>query len=198
MNNNLHNPRCFHSHMGVWAVKPDVIESKHRAILDGHIVPKAMDNEGGNTGACEPERKTLAVSEGVAIISVDDVMMKKASKYGGVSTIDVRRQLREAISSAEVKSILLYIDSPGGHVEGQAGLVDEVRKSKTVKPVYAYIDDTGCSAAYWLAAACSEVACSRMAMVGNIGAYAVLHDTSEAYKAESHCCEKWREQRAWC
>lgn len=178
----LHNTRCFNSHMGVWVAKPDVIQSKHRLILDGQLLPTKHNAKSGNDRPKrEIDRLGVATHEDVAIITIDDVMMKHASKYGGVSTTLVRRKIRAATAERSIKSIVLYIDSPGGHVDGQGDLLEDINRAKQKKPVFSYISNMGTSAAYWAAAITDYICCGRMSIIGSIGAYAVLYDTKEAY-----------------
>lgn len=165
--------------MGVWACRADVMAGKHRLISDGMIRPA----EPGELS----KMPTPMVLGTTAIIRVDDVMMKHRSKYGGVSTLDVRRQGRWALSefkAGRIKSLLLDVDSPGGHVEGQEELVQDFLRIASEMPVYSYIRDMGCSAGYWFPAAVSRrIAANRMSTVGSIGAFCVLYDTSKMYEA---------------
>lgn len=77
----------------------------------------------------------------------------------------------------------LKIDSGGG--SGYAArLMGEVI-STLKKPVFAFIDDYGASAAYWIASSASHIAIgSDMGMAGSIGTYLTLRDYSEYLKQE--------------
>jgi protease-4 len=110
--------------------------------------------------------------------------MKARSKYGGYSTVDARRQLRAMAQDDRVGAILLHIDSPGGHVAGTKELADDVRAVDEAKPVHAYLEDTGASAAYWVASQARTVAANAMAMVGSLGTFTVLYDLSKAAEME--------------
>jgi protease-4 len=65
----------------------------------------------------------------------------------------------QLISAAEkdstVASIILWIDSPGGQVDGTESLANKVKNCS--KPIIAYIDGMACSAAYWIACGATEV-----------------------------------------
>ena len=76
-------------------------------------------------------------------------MQKGSSKFGGASTIRVRRQIREARQDEDVEAILLVVDSPGGTVAGTDELAREVGRAAEEKIVHAHIDDLGASAAFW-------------------------------------------------
>ncbi len=96
-------------------------------------------------------------------------------------TID---QLRAMAADEKVGAILLHIDSPGGHVAGTKELADDVALVDRQKPVHAYIEDTGASAAYWVASQARSVAANAMAMVGSLGTFTVLYDLSKAAEME--------------
>ena len=114
---------------------------------------------------------TASVRDGVAMIPVEGPMFKRANFFqaisGATDYATIARDLTEAIDDPAVNSIILMIDSPGGEVTGVAELAAMIRAS--AKPVWAFIEGSGCSAAYWLAAACHQVIASPTAVVGSIG-----------------------------
>lgn len=168
---------CFNNHMGFWLAQPNWL-SQTMAAIRGGIYPEA--SAPGLLG----EGVDMQVIESVAIIHMNGVLMKGATKFGGTSTVDVRRQLRAAMNSDEVSRVILSIDSPGGHVAGTMELAQEVGRVNAVKPVVAQINDLGASAAYWVASQASEIFANEPAEIGSIGTVAVVHDTSGAYERE--------------
>lgn len=121
---------------------------------------------------------------GVAIVPVYGVMMPRANAMsdmsGGTSYGRLTSQIREAAANPDVRTLVLDIDSPGGSVAGISELAREVLATRTRKPVIASINYTGCSSAYWLASACTEIVAAPSASLGNIGVYAIHEDISEA------------------
>jgi len=116
---------------------------------------------------------------GVAVVLVSGPLMKFVSSLcDGTSTVYLRQQIRAAAGDKEVGAILLHIDSPGGTVSGTADLADEVKRAASKKPVYAFIEDLGASAAYWVASQATQVFANRTAAVGSIGTYGVIWDQS--------------------
>lgn len=123
--------------------------------------------------------------QNIAIISAVGTLMKQASSYGGTSTIQLRRDIRQAANDSGVQAILLAIDSPGGTVAGTADLAADVRAAAKKKPVWAHIDDLGASAAYWLASQADAIyANSPTALVGSIGTVMTVYDYSAAAEKE--------------
>ena len=88
-------------------------------------------------------------------------------------------------TDADVRAFtLLHIDSPGGHVAGTKELADDVAAVDQSKPVHAYLEDAGASAAYWIASQARSVTANAMAMVGSLGTFTVLYDLSKAAAME--------------
>jgi hypothetical protein len=66
-------------------------------------------------------------------------------------------------------AVILEIDSPGGQIAGISEFAAQIRAANAIKPVTAYISDTGASAAYWLAAAAGKIVAADTARLGSIG-----------------------------
>lgn len=121
------------------------------------------------------------VSGPVATVPIVGIIAKGMSNierasHNGTSVEAVQANLRAALAAPSVKSILLYVNSPGGTTDGLADTADLIATVNKQKPVVAFIDDVGASAGYWLAAPASRVIVSQTAQVGNVGVYAVLTD----------------------
>jgi lambda family phage portal protein len=131
---------------------------------------------------------TLVAGKGgkqLAMIQVVGTLAKGESSFGGTSSVQLRRDIRQAASDPNVSGILLAIDSPGGTVAGTADLAADVRAAASKKPVFAHIDDLGASAAYWIASQAERVTANApTALVGSIGTIMTVYDASAAAEAE--------------
>ncbi len=106
----------------------------------------------------------------VAVIPISGTMMKQRPSGGGTSTIDVRRQLRQAAADSSITSILLAIDSPGGTVDGTQALAGDITAARHKKPVFGQIEDVGASAAYWAGSQTDKLFASvPTATIGSVG-----------------------------
>ncbi len=79
--------------------------------------------------------------------------------------------LRSAFEDEGSRGVVLLINSPGGSPV-QAGIINDeiVRlKSKHGKPVYAVVEETCASAAYYIAAAADDIYVDKASIVGSIG-----------------------------
>ena len=70
---------------------------------------------------------------------------------GGTSYLGVKASLNAALADNSVRRILLHIESPGGSVNGMKDAAAAISKANAQKPITAYIDGMGASAAYYLA-----------------------------------------------
>ncbi|MCB2020773.1 MAG: S49 family peptidase [Rhizobacter sp.] len=79
--------------------------------------------------------------------------------------------LKTAFEDAGARAIVLRINSPGGSPV-QAGIInDEIRRLKTLhkKKLYAVVEDTCASGAYYVAVAADEIYVDKASIVGSIG-----------------------------
>ena len=79
--------------------------------------------------------------------------------------------LRAAFEEPSAQAVVLLIDSPGGSPV-QAGIInDEIRRLKALheKKVYAVVEETCASAAYYIAVAADEIYADKASLVGSIG-----------------------------
>ena len=83
----------------------------------------------------------------------------------------VNAALKAAFEDEGSKAVVLLINSPGGSPV-QAGMMnDEIRrlKAKHKKPVYAVVEESCASAAYYIAVAADQIYVDKASIVGSIG-----------------------------
>ena len=124
------------------------------------------------------------IRNGVAIISVVGPMMRYAnimSEISGATSYEaIAKDVNQAIENPEVKSIILEFNSAGGTVTGCGELASLLQGNfKCNKPIIAYIEGNCCSAAYWIASACSKIYASETALIGSIGVQLIVSADEE-------------------
>ena len=90
---------------------------------------------------------------------------------GDASAEGVVAAMRSAMEDSGAQGIVLLINSPGGSPV-QAGIInDEIRrlKAKYKKPIYAVVEESCASAAYYIAAATDRIFVDKASIVGSIG-----------------------------
>ncbi len=165
-------------YVGLWACLPEALQRLREQIRLASIVSlMAMKH----TPQVAVEKVATSGGKSIARIQLNGLLMRGQSWWGGTSTLQAIRDLRQAAADADVSGILLQIDSPGGSVAGTASLGDEIKLASKQKPVVAHIDTLGASAAYWAASQATKiVAEDRTALVGSIGTIWPMEDTSAA------------------
>ena len=174
----------FGEYFGEWAMEPQAFNSQVQWMkqlnLTAHMNSDAVTRAESRGGRGEYQR-----TQSVALVQISGPMMKQVSSMSaGASTVQARQAIRAALRDDEISAIILQIDSPGGTVSGTKDLADEVASAAKKKPVYAYIEDLGASAAYWVAAQATKIYANETALVGSIGTYGVAYDASAAADKE--------------
>lgn len=172
---------------GYWAIT-DPMYDEIRTIYDAHMRGDKIDVKGVEARIGRPlanERRSYAVQDGVAVISMSGVIGPKANLFmeisGGTSAQLLRNEILAAAQDPKVQSAILYADSPGGNVLGIAEGAAAWREFAMQKPAATFSDGTLASAAYWWGSAASKVFISGpMVNVGSIGVRTEHTDTSMA------------------
>jgi signal peptide peptidase SppA len=184
---------CFHSHMGLWAMEPTSLQSKANAVISRmhpessvatELKAELFAQDGSETSVPLSFNSAAMGEKYTAVVPVHGAITKKQSKFAETSALEVRRAIRQLAADDSIGKIVLHIDSPGGAVSGISDLADAVKSAASVKPVVAYIEDMGASAAYWIASQCTEIVANEGAFVGSLGTYGMIHDTSGAYERQ--------------
>ena len=181
---------CFHSHMGLWSMEPTSLKTRAGMVvagLHGELDPtEGLQAEfySTNTRVMGSPDSVGSQEKFVAVIPVHGAITKKKSKFAETSALEIRRMVRQMAADESVSKIILHIDSPGGAVSGISDLASEIKAAASVKPVVAFIEDMGASAAYWIASQCTEVVANEGAFVGSLGTYGLIHDVSGAYERQ--------------
>lgn len=158
-----------------WALPPNLLadmEAIARREFDAGRLQALTSQEGDSLQAAP----AVEVRDGVALIKVRGVVSRYASWMhdicGGTSTEALAKSLSAAVEDAKVRAVVLWIDSPGGQVNGLNELAEMIYQARGQKKIVAYVGGQACSAAYWMASACSEVVIDATAELGSVGTVA--------------------------
>lgn len=173
----------LHEYFGCWSMEPvafrGLADTISRLDFAAHLRVRAEEQPQPAAAIRMEEAKN---GRKVAVIPVLGTLMKQRSSMGGTSTIELRRDIRNAAADPGTAGILLAVDSPGGTVAGIDDLVAEIREARKSKPVWSHVDDLCASAAYWVASQTERVvANSPTALVGSIGTILTVYDASEMF-----------------
>jgi len=126
--------------------------------------------------------------DGIKVLSYSGTIMKSNSGLnalsGGISTLQMKKDIQAAINDSSVDGIVLSIDSPGGTVDGTKELADYILSVRGTKPIVAYADGLMASAAYWIGASTDAIVAYDTTQVGSIGVIMTHLDYSGAAEKE--------------
>lgn len=169
-----------------WAIMPEKLVELQEIYIT-HLRGEKIDLASVEARLGRPlnnEPRPYEVTDGVAVLAVDGVIAKRLNIFqkisGGVSSELLRRDFAQALADPEVHSIVLYIDSPGGAVDGTQELAREIYEARGAgKNIVAFSDGLMASAAYWIGAQAHRAYISGDTVtVGSIGVVARHIDVS--------------------
>ena len=171
---------------GMWAMAGGRVQEL-RELYFAHTRREKLDLKAWEAATGRPagaERQPYQLVDGVAVISIQGIITKVDSMWnrlcGMTSSVLTQQDLRAALEDRQAHSILLWIDSPGGMVDGTQELADAVFAARQQKPIVALGDGCMCSAAYWVGSAAEKVyITSDTTEVGSVGVVTAHTDVSQ-------------------
>lgn len=161
-----------------------------RKLVEGRILRANGEGYEMLDGMTSKREEMEIDGQGIAHICIEGTLAK------GISPIEaccgahdyewITEDLEDAIE-ANVRGILLEINSPGGNCTGCSEVVDIIQSLKV--PIVAFSDDTACSAAYNIAVSCDKVYGSIGSTWGSIGTIIPWLDQSAAYAEQGFSWE---------
>ncbi len=103
-----------------------------------------------------------------AVVDIEGVMAPDKS----ASAANIIPALRAAFKNSLTKALILRINSPGGSPVQAQQIYTELQRLRKENPkikVYAVIEESGASGAYWLACGADEIYADKTSIVGSIG-----------------------------
>lgn len=170
-----------------WATSPQVLN------LVINIVQKhnREDIEALQTRDGSPLRNTggrVTVRDGIAQIDVIGPLFRYANLFtdcsGATSVEMLGKDFQTSLDAPAVRGIVLNINSPGGEADGIGEFAAHVYRSRSIKPIVAYVGGMAASGGYWIASAASRIVMHETAQLGSIGVVATLIDDTQAMEKE--------------
>lgn len=174
----------FHNLQASLLLKKMGLGMEFSAIKEGwKVLSKSPLLAGVDDDDQQPRNRVTTKSGDVVIISIIGTM----TRYGGLCSKGTEEYASEILAAEmddSVSGILLYLNTPGGQVDGTEMLGSVIANCK--KPVVAYVAGMAASAGYWVASQCREIVMESetSSEVGSIGVLAMHVDASEHYAKE--------------
>lgn len=181
--------RSLASHLGdVFAIEPGhlapaVEEARARLATMTADDVRALSAESDERPGIMAREGSTAIIPVVGTIVRGDASCAREWGMNATGLGEIEAALRAAAADATIDEVVMAFDSPGGTGTGLtsiSALIDAVRARK---PVRAVVHGLCASAAYWLASACESIEAEPSALVGSIGVYSVIEDSSKMAEA---------------
>ena len=126
-------------------------------------------------------------AEQVAVIHVEGVIVGGRGQSGlfrnGGGSDAIIRQIQSARDDAEVRAVVIRINSPGGSAPASQEVGEELKKLRASgKVVIASMGDVAASGGYWIAALCDKIYANPGTITGSIGVYIPYANWQELFK----------------
>ena len=184
----------------VWALEDRYLD-KLTLVITRHAMGEPLTDEEVNAIVASRDRKPTDdvkrpyhVRGAVAVIPIGGVLAQYSSQVNGLSQPrgtsyeGIREAIRMAQSDAQIGSIALLIDSPGGMLSGLSAAADTVYSHRTrpgAKPIVAHVDGMMASAALWLGSQASRITAESVGDdIGSLGVRTQRVDVSALYERE--------------
>ncbi|HWB13335.1 MAG TPA: S49 family peptidase [Pirellulales bacterium] len=171
----------------VWAINPDKLAQICQLLEErGRGVRLSKEEIRQRIGvAARPANATIQQGQGnkIAVLNLFGVVAQRMSLMeqisGGTSTEQFAKAFDAALNDADVKAIVINVDSPGGSVHGVEELAQKIFEARGRKPVKAIANAQMDSAAYWIGSAADEVLSTPSGVLGSVGAVAIHTEQSK-------------------
>ena len=175
----------------LWLVDEAAGDGPMSAIAAGDASrPAAMADDISTLRAAEPDR-LLRRQGDTAVVSLWGLLTRRFNMltwwYGGTSMEGFAAALQQAIDDAEIRSVVISIDSPGGSYDGTPELTKQIRSQRGAKGagrIVAVADSMAASAAYWVGSAFERLYVAPSGGVGSIGTWMMHMDYSRMLDGE--------------
>jgi protease IV len=122
----------------------------------------------------------------IAVVYIDGQMVAdKSSDSDGVAcSSDIVRNLRKATDDDNVKAIVLRVNTPGGTPVAAEEIIDQMNRTKAIKPIVVSMGDMATSAGYFVSSNANRIVANPDTFTGSIGVIWVFKNKSSYYKDE--------------
>ena len=187
----MENSTFLNSH---WAITPEAFakfasyDLDRLTIPDSALMSESIEDDsykGRMARFMRQFEEQITVSDGVASLSITGPIMPNPDAvdryfFEACDSVRVASLIRGAAGDANIKSLVLYINSPGGMVVGTPEVGNAIRAfNESGKVSIAFTDTLMASAAYWIGSQASAVFTTESALVGSIGVIRPHVDASE-------------------
>ena len=116
------------------------------------------------------ERGTRGSENKIAVITLRGLISTGVAGNVGDSMVDdLRWELEQARNDADVRAVVLEVDSPGGEVTASDMIYNAVVKTRAQKPVVVYMESLAASGGYYVSCGGKYLMANETSITGSIG-----------------------------
>jgi protease-4 len=115
------------------------------------------------------------------IYAVGDILPGKQNPNNQIGSTTFIKNLKLAQNDADVKAIVVRINSPGGSAFASDEIAHEILNCKKVKPVIVSFGDVSASGGYYMGCVGDSIFALPNTITGSIGVFALLPNTQELF-----------------
>lgn len=118
----------------------------------------------------QPDFKGLG-SNKIAIIYASGTIIDGETDDENISSEKFAREFRKARRDSSIKAIVLRVNSPGGSAIASEVILDEINRTKGIKPIVVSMGDMAASGGYYIACSADSVIANNNTITGSIGVF---------------------------
>jgi protease IV len=127
--------------------------------------------------ASTPEKPAGGSQDGrVAVIYAEGAIVDGKGEHGEVGGERFAREIRKLRQDADVKAIVLRVNSPGGSATASEHIQRELKLARQVKPVVVSMGTYAASGGYWISAYSDRIFAEPTTITGSIGVFGLQFD----------------------
>ena len=120
-----------------------------------------------------------SASNQVAVVYAEGEIVDGEGQVGEVGGLKFSRQLRELRQDDHIKSIVLWVNSPGGSAAASEEIQRELRLTMDVKPVIVSMGSVAASGGYWISTYSNRIYAEPTTITGSIGVFGLFIDVQK-------------------
>ena len=140
----------------------------------------AFKSQGGLPPVAQAAASTAIIKIAGTLIAGEAGWMRM---FGMLGYEDIKAAVYEVMTSDSFDSVVFYVDSPGGAVNGLQSTMSAMSQLAKMKPSAVYAANA-CSAAYWISAGAGPIVAGELSVLGSVGAVIQLRTVTKALDDE--------------
>ncbi len=123
-------------------------------------------------------------SDKIAVIYVEGQMVadRSSDSPGSAFSSDIVKYMRLATDDPTYKAIILRVNTPGGTPVAAEEIIDQMKKTQTVKPVVVSMGDMATSAGYYISSQANSIVANPDTFTGSIGVIWTFENKTKYYQ----------------